>query len=97
MVGGFAQRQQLRQRALQAGEGRHLQLRAAAQSGEQDQLAAQAESFAARHDPGDFGRAAYHKSGDGVLHVLARGGHVDCLRFLVEVYSGREHVDIEIR
>ena len=61
------------------------------------QLAAQAESFAARHDPGDFGRAAYHKSGDGVLHVLARGGHVDCLRFLVEVYSGREHVDIEIR
>ena len=75
----------------------YQQLLGAAQSGELDQLAAQAESFAARHDPGDFGRAAYHKSGDGVLHVLARGGHVDCLRFLVEVYSGREHVDIEIR
>jgi hypothetical protein len=69
----------------------------AAQSGSRDQLAALAEAFAAAHDPGDFGRLAHPKSGDGLLHVLARAGHVDCLRFLVEEYSGRQHVDVEIR
>jgi hypothetical protein len=75
----------------------HQSLLAAAQSGCLDQLTAEAEAFAARHEPGDFGRAAHAKSGDAVLHVLARGGHVHCIRFLLESYSGREHVDIEIR
>ncbi len=73
------------------------QLLAAAQCGNLKQLAGQAEAFAASCSPGDFGRVAHAKSGDGVLHVLARGGHVDCIRFLMEKYSGREHVDIEIR
>jgi hypothetical protein len=75
----------------------HHQLLAAAQAGSVSQLATLAEEFAAGGDPGEFGRVAHRKSGDGLLHVLARGGHVDCLRYLLEEYSGRPHVDIDIR
>ncbi len=73
------------------------QLLTAAQEGDRELVAALAEAFAATQDPGDFGRLAHLKSGDGLVHVLARGGHVPCLTFLLEEYSGRQHVDIEIR
>ncbi|XP_023343429.1 ankyrin repeat domain-containing protein 16 [Eurytemora carolleeae] len=53
--------------------------------------------FNLNQDLGDFGKIAHKKSGDAILHILARNGHISCLRFLVQEFVGKKFVDLEIR
>ena len=46
---------------------------------------------------GSFKDIVYKKSGDGVLHVLSRGGHIDALKYLKYDWEGRDNVGLEQR
>ena len=53
--------------------------------------------FFSEHAAADFGKIAHRKSGDAILHVLARNGKTANIRFLLEEFAGKSSVDIEIR
>ena len=73
------------------------ELLAAAQDGNAAAFAAAISEHFSQDNAADYGRIAHAKSGDALLHVLARTGSVDCIRFLLEQFSGKQFVDIEIR
>ena len=72
-------------------------LLAAAQEGDVDKFRNSLEKFLSENDAAEFGKVAHQKSGDAILHILARNGYTSCLRFLLEEFKGKTFVDIEIR
>ena len=72
-------------------------LLSAAQEGNLKTFSNLLDQFNLNQDLGDFGKIAHKKSGDAILHILARNGHISCLRFLVQKFVGKKFVDLEIR
>jgi len=68
-----------------------------AQEGNLNKFIQSINQFFKNHDSGQFGQISHRKSGDAILHVLARNGHAECFRFLIKQFSGKEFVDLEIR
>ena len=73
------------------------ELLAVAQEGKIENFTKALSTFFKHHALGDFGQVTYRKSGDAILHVLARNGHVACFRFVTQEFAGNKFVDLEIR
>ena len=72
-------------------------LLSSAQEGSLENLSNLLNLFILSNAPGDFGKISHKKSGDAILHILARNGHLSCFRFLVQEFAGKAFVDLEIR
>ena len=78
-------------------DNKHRTLLSACNEGDKTKLIVALGEFFTVDNYVVFSEIVYRKSGDGLLHVLARYGHIDCLSLLLMEWDGRDHVNIEQR
>ena len=76
---------------------KHRKILLLSQSGDFKGLEAALEETLAC-DPGSvISDIVHQKTGDGLLHVAARGGHVACLRLLLDAGAGVDQRNLEFK
>ena len=76
---------------------KHRRILLLSQSGEYEGLEAALKNLLNADPPSVIGDILHQKTGDGLLHVAARGGHVTCIQLLLDLGVGVDQRNLEFK